>query len=502
MQKLEKKALEYYNKENFPAALRSFLKLEPQDLERDDILVYIANCYDALEQKDEAVKNYKKALKKNKLNDVAYANLAIISYEMQDFSQAKKYADKAVKHNSQNISALSVLGNLFYQKKSYNQALKMYQQAMDIQRDYYTANFNTAGIYYAKKDFNTAYFYIKKTVQYHPNSVEAQNLLANICMEVGNYSEAKIALLFILQKNPKDFWSYNLLSQVYQHTKEYDKALEAGWFAIAHSFGEDAQHINFGYLLYEVAIEEPTAEVKKYASKWLEQYPDNPIALHMGNTIINAAHISHINSRFVREIFDSFADDFDDVLSQLDYSVPSLMSEFLDSLNKNTGLSKMRILDAGCGTGLCGQYLKKYAKFRGLDGVDISEKMLEKAEQRKLYTRLYNEDLTKFLQEHKNTYSLINAADVFTYFGDLENLFFFAEKSLRRTGRILFSISENNLNNEDYFLHVSGRFLHSKIYVENCLQKFRFSVERINRVKLRNEGETPVFGWIVMAQKR
>lgn len=52
----------------------------------------------------------------------------------------------------------------------------------------------------------------------------------------------------------------------------------------------------------------------------------------MGNAILNAENVSQINSLFVREIFDAFADDFEDVLQSLDYSVPSLMSKYLDSL--------------------------------------------------------------------------------------------------------------------------------------------------------------------------
>ena len=93
------------------------------------------------------------------------------------------------------------------------------------------------------------------------------------------------------------------------------------------------------------------------------------------------------------------------------------------------------------------------------------------------------------------------AADVFTYFGELGSVFVLMFDALKPGGRILFSVSENSHNKDDYFLHLSGRFLHSKSYVEEGLKKRGFIIEKLNRVKLRNEGEAEVWGWIVMARK-
>ena len=145
--------------------------------------------------------------------------------------------------------------------------------------------------------------------------------------------------------------------------------------------------------------------------------------------------------------------------------------------------------------------MKKYAKFRGLDGVDLSEKMLEVARRKKLYTRLYNQDLSQFLSRHENGYDLINAADVFTYFGELGSVFVMMFDALKPGERTPFKVNVNSFNKDDYFLHLSGRFLHSKSYVEEGLKKRGFIIEKLNRVKLRNEGEAEVWGWIVMARK-
>lgn len=502
MQKPEKKALDLYRKQNYAAALKAFFKLDKNLLSRSDILILIANCYDALGQKKDAIGYYKKALRSKKDSETAASNLAIIYYELKKFFLAKWYANKTLHINPHNVSALVVWGNIYYCAKKFMKALHYYQRALSQQRDFYTANFNTAGIYFEMKDYPTAYFYARRTVQLYPQSTEAAALLANICLELDKNEEAIEVLAPLYAKNPQDYWTCNSISQAYQRCHRYREALDMGWRAVTMSKGENAQHINFGYLLYETAIETKNVDVKEYARKWLQKYPENPVVRHMENAIVNTENVSQINSLFVREIFDAFADDFEDVLKSLDYSVPSLMSKTLDSLFANVKLKKMKILDAGCGTGLCGPYLKKYAKFRGLDGVDISPKMLEVAARKKLYTHLYNQDLNRFLRNHANSYDLINAADVFTYFGELGSLFVLLHEALRKNGRLLFSVSENYASDDDWFLHASGRFLHGQKYVENSLTRQGFFIEKMTRVRLRNEGEKEVYGWIVMAQKK
>ena len=132
MQKAEEKAVACYQSGIFAAALRSFLNVLAEDPKREDILVYIANCYDGLGQKEEAVAYYRKALKINGKSDIAAANLAIIFYELQDYAAAR-----ALKINPWNASALSVMGNLRYRKKDFDGALKFWrwkQNAISIPR--------------------------------------------------------------------------------------------------------------------------------------------------------------------------------------------------------------------------------------------------------------------------------------------------------------------------------------------------------------------------------
>ena len=57
------------------------------------------------------------------------------------------------------------------------------------------------------------------------------------------------------------------------------------------------------------------------------------------------------------------------------------------------------VLDAGAGTGLCGESLRTYA--RKLVGIDLSARMLEKAKDRAVYDELVVAELTAYMREHR-----------------------------------------------------------------------------------------------------
>jgi len=135
------------------------------------------------------------------------------------------------------------------------------------------------------------------------------------------------------------------------------------------------------------------------------------------------------------------------------------------------------------------------------DIVDISEKMLEQAKAKKCYSRLIRAELEGYFQANKKPFDLIVSADVFTYFGDLQNLFAGIASNLKKNGRIIFTVSENNENKNDYFLHPSGRYLHHKNYVKKILKQNNLKEEFIKRERLRNEGDSQVWGYMVSAVK-
>lgn len=501
MSQILAKAAKLYKEKKYHQALAEISKFDKILQEEENVLIFAGNCHDKLGQKKISENFYKKAYRKNKQSKAAIINLALTYFEQNKYFLSKVYIKRLLEIDPDNYNAITLLGNIYKEKKQYEKSIKFYQKALESEKSYYPANINLAKLYYQKKNYSKAYIYAKKAAEKAPEEVEVIKTFAEISIEIFKPDEAVLHLEKIAKKTKSDCWIYNLLSQLYMQQKKYETAIKAGLKAIEISKGENSQHINFGYILYDLTLAEQTKIARKYASIWLKKYPKNSIVSHIADSILQNKKNTRNNTTYVREIFDAFADDFENILQHLNYNVPKIMEEELSSFFKVAKQKKMRILDAGCGTGLCGKYLKKYSKLKGLDGVDISEKMLSVAKRKNIYSRLYNQDLVSFLQQHKNQYNLINAADVITYFGDLDILFRAANTCLCADGRILFSASENNINKDNWYLHSSGRFLHSQKYIENILYKNGFSIEKITQAHLRNEGEKKVLGWILLAQK-
>jgi ubiquinone/menaquinone biosynthesis C-methylase UbiE len=80
---------------------------------------------------------------------------------------------------------------------------------------------------------------------------------------------------------------------------------------------------------------------------------------------------------------------------------------------KHTPVKDIKILDAGCGTGLVGIELKKNG-FQNFDGADFSQKMLDLVPEN-IYQSLFKIDLNKKIDIQDNTYEGITCVGTFTF---------------------------------------------------------------------------------------
>lgn len=419
-------------------------------------------------------------------------------YQKSDWKTAQKYAEKILKSNEHKTDALIILGNISYQNHQIQDSLAYYLDALKMDSKNKVALINASAAYFEMKDYDHSYELSRQTLDIDSCNINALTLWGNSALELEKYQEAKEAFWHLLKIEPFNPWHYNSLSQMYQKTGDDERALLSGWKAVEISGGEKKQHINFGYLLYEIGND----SALKYADQWLKKYGSDSIVQHMGNALLENKKITRANREYVQEIFDEFANDFEEVLSGLNYCAPKFLFEEISQIYDEKKESNLQILDAGCGTGLCGKFLKRYASKKGLYGIDISEKMLEKAKQKECYDKLIQCDLEAFLEINKKQFDLIVSTDVFTYFGNLEKIISGMSRSLVKGGRILFTVSENKIDGSDYYLHVSGRFLHHPKYIEKLLRENGFLIEKIDEKILRSEGEKNVYGYIVSGVKK
>ena len=148
-------------------------------------------------------------------------------------------------------------------------------------------------------------------------------------------------------------------------------------------------------------LEDRRDEVVPSLSKLSRLSPGNPLAGYWRAACLGENVPPMAPRLFIENTFDKMAKGFDKLLTgHLDYRAPDLVIEALAAVLPAPARN-LDILDAGCGTGLCGPLLRPYA--RGLTGVDLSSKMLELAGERQTYDSLVKAELSDFLGDNPAT---------------------------------------------------------------------------------------------------
>jgi predicted TPR repeat methyltransferase len=216
-----------------------------------------------------------------------------------------------------------------------------------------------------------------------------------------------------------------------------------------------------------------------------------------------AAHSSQpaparANDAYIVDIFDRGADAFDSVLEKLRYAAPQLL---VAELNQLLPLAEraLDILDAGCGTGLCGPLLRSRA--RRLVGIDLSPGMLAKARERQVYDELHEAELVAFMRAHAASYDLVISADTLVYFGEIDEAIRVAADALKPGGVLAFTLeAEAAEPTQPFRLHGSGRYSHDEGYARQCLAAAQLEVLTFERGVLRKEGPADVMGHVIIAR--
>jgi predicted TPR repeat methyltransferase len=233
---------------------------------------------------------------------------------------------------------------------------------------------------------------------------------------------------------------------------------------------------------------------------WLQAVPGSAIAAHMQAAIQGDNTPMRASAEYVAKTFDSFADSFDSVLKNLEYRAPQLVGHLVGETLGVPAADRI-VLDAGCGTGLAGPFLKPFCS--SLTGVDLSSKMIEQAIDRKCYDALQVADLLDYLKaaENHQRFDLIVAADTFNYFGDLSELLPACFAALNKDGWLVFTLEFGDTYGETYQLEVHGRYTHPPGYLMEQLGACGIEGGEMHRAVLRKENGVDVNGLLVAVQK-
>ncbi len=207
---------------------------------------------------------------------------------------------------------------------------------------------------------------------------------------------------------------------------------------------------------------------------------------------------------YVEQLFDDYAEHFEEsLLEKLDYKVPERLAELvINQVSRRFDC----VIDLGCGTGLFGEQVAPLAD--RLEGFDLSANMLAKAGQKNVYAHLDQADLSLGVNEQRlfsdglaaHRASLVAAADVVMYLGDLEKLFSLVRELLAPRGHFAFSAELYRGSDAGFMLQPSMRFAHSRDYVLDLMAKHGFQFMADEELVIRFDGGKPVHGILFVAQ--
>jgi predicted TPR repeat methyltransferase len=343
--------------------------------------------------------------------------------------------------------------------------------------------------------------YMTRSLESAPGHGRGWNALGSMYLATGRTVEAKDAYRKATEVTPdmSDAW-FNV-GLCLQREGDLDGAAEQFRRAIACPVPTSGA---FGALAALYNEQGRLTESAQTVAEWVRREPDHPIAVHMAAAAgaSNGEIPSRASDAYVRILFDSVAEGFDRSLGGLKYCAPELVANALNAAaatGSHVPLFPV-VLDAGCGTGLCGPPLR--ALCRTLVGVDLSPNMLAQAKRRGCYDELVNGELVAFLRSRPAAFDAIVCADTFIYFGDLAEALAAAHGALRAGGPLILTVEalpeEEGI---DHRLEFSGRYAHSETYLRRALAANGFEVQSLTRETLRQERGSAAGGYVVHARR-
>lgn len=393
------------------------------------------------------------------------------------------------------LEILNALTIILVHKRRYEEAKQCIKLAINKAPSNPDLHNNLGNIYKLDNDIQNAELAYKDALAFAPKHLDALNNLANIQRLKGEHDAALKGFNQAISINPHfevaHFNKANVLSSMNEHAA----AIESFDSAIGIKPDFYAAYNSLGLLHYKLGQLEQSAEVYR---RLLRACPGHAVGEHMLAAVTNKDAPVKASEKYIETVFDEFAESFDNDLKSLHYRAPELVAQTVaDKYAENAGL---QILDAGCGTGLCGPLLAAYKAT--LTGVDLSAKMIAKTKNRG-YDSVIVAEITDYLTTQAGHYDLIVSADTFNYFGDLTDVFSNSFAALKAGGRLVFTLEHDEDINIDqgFKLTHSGRYSHCRSYVDSQLSAAHFVAVEFTQGHLRIESGKPVIGLIVTAEK-
>ncbi len=412
-------------------------------------------------------------------------------------------ADQALrailKHWPDQPDALHFLGVLRHGQRRTEEAVALVRRALEQIPEHAPTWSNLGNILLSDGQVDPAIEAYERSLELagdQPEAASPLNNLSTIYRKQGRLAEAEAACRKALTLVPDFAEGWYNLSQLLMDRG----AIEEGVLANSRAVALWPSHLQArNQVIRALVLLGERERAAALYREWLAEEPNNPVAQHQLAACLGEQVPERASDAYVEQVFDAFAGSFDAKLEMLHYRAPELVTQALAAV-AGPAQASLDIVDAGCGTGLCGPLLKPWA--RRLAGCDLSEGMLRRAAPRKVYDALHKAELVHYLRTQPGRFDAVVSADTLCYFGDLHEAMAAAHRCLRPGGWLIFTVEAMPEGATDlHRLQGNGRYAHGRAHLEAAIAAAGLDCLAIEADVLRHEAGRPVAGWLVSAAK-
>lgn len=436
----------------------------------------IATLYALQNDYSKALRHYSQAVHAAPDFSAAHFNLGLLLFQNSRFKEAKTQFNNVIVLNPDHPQAPFYLGLLYLEENALLEAEGYFQQVLNQADEQQGSALINLGVIALKQEQNQlAVDYFSRALVLDEKDLDARNNLASTFMHHDRFENALMHYDLLLQANPDNLeYLYNsgVAQMALGHLPEalvyFEKVLQ-----LQKAHGPALNNMAAIYLKMD---QRETA--RDYLQLALDCNPQDTISSHMLNALTGAKK-SPTNPEYAKNLFNNYALYYDQHLQgALKYSIPQHLGRLLHQLPI---IQVNNTLDLGCGTGLSGIVLREISK--QLTGVDLAEKMLAQAKEKSIYDHLILSELNDFLQQNTQTFELIVAADVFPYFGSLDDLFKAIHEHLTPGGTFLFTHEISKT--PPWLLEPSARFSHHPDYIQQLAEQYDLETVKQEKIPAR-----------------
>ena len=400
---------------------------------------------------------YKKILKSHPDHIDANYMLGTSLAETGQATAALKYVEQAERQAPDSQYIKNNLGNVYRMLGDYENAAEKYVQALSIQPDMTQALNNLAIVQRRLNNNQQAIALYKSAIAANPEFLEAHYNLGKSYWDEGQYDNAFACYQRVLELDPGHALATHEMGNYYMQLKDNGKAISC-------------------------------------FEKYLELVDKDTCGANLKLSYLKGGQIPDRQpEQLVIQTYEKKARTWDQDVERADMAFlgPQHIEHALADLKLAS--DNLNVLDIGCGTGLCGTYLRNCAS--QLHGVDLSRQMLALAEKKKLYDQLVCGDIIEYISSTKNNYDLIVGSGVLIFFGDLQDAVTKIAQKILPSGHFVFTLYESKHN--DIEIRDNMHFAHSEKYIEQVAKQAGLHIKQIKPVIHEYEHEQPQPGFVV-----